>query len=151
MTIQPHELADMHLEGQAETMPDQYVSGVIARLRANAEFVEIADPRYHDMRYPASAMRDGVAAIEQLRTDLEEERAIVNRIWDMFGRPSYESLKGRSIYDLIAEAIEQQSRAASAADLLEALELLIPAVTKTELFAAELEQARAALLKAKGA
>lgn len=31
----------------------------------------------------------------------EEEKAIVNRIWSMFGNPSYKELNWRSIYDLI--------------------------------------------------
>lgn len=29
--------------------------------------------------------------------------AIVDRIWDIFGRPSYDELAGRSIYDLVTE------------------------------------------------
>lgn len=47
--------------------------------------------------------------ILQLEADLREERAIVDRIWNMFGRPSYEELNGRTIYDLIADV---QKRAA---------------------------------------
>lgn len=41
--------------------------------------------------------------IERLTAELKEERAIVDRIWALFGTPSYEELKGRSIYDLISE------------------------------------------------
>lgn len=40
---------------------------------------------------------------KELERRLRDETAIVDRIWDMFGRPSYEELAGRSIYDLIAE------------------------------------------------
>lgn len=38
-----------------------------------------------------------------------EEAAIVDKIWDLFGRPSYKDLNGRSIYDLITDV---QQRAA---------------------------------------
>lgn len=36
-----------------------------------------------------------------LEARLAEEIAIVDRIWDIYGRPTYEQLAGRSIYDLI--------------------------------------------------
>ena len=42
-----------------------------------------------------------IAAIRSLQAQLEGERGIVNRIWAIFGSPSYKELKGRSIYDLI--------------------------------------------------
>lgn len=35
--------------------------------------------------------------------DYEHEKQIVSNIWTLLGNPSYESLKGRTIYDLIAE------------------------------------------------
>lgn len=42
-----------------------------------------------------------LAYIERIERERDEEKAIVDRIWDMLGRPSYEELAGRSIYDLI--------------------------------------------------
>lgn len=33
--------------------------------------------------------------------DWQEEHDIVDRIWEIYGSPSYESLGGKSIYDLI--------------------------------------------------
>lgn len=38
---------------------------------------------------------------EERDTELQTEKDIVNRIWAIFGNPSYEELNGRSIYDLI--------------------------------------------------
>ena len=38
-----------------------------------------------------------------LETELAAESAIVSRIWTQLGSPTYEQLKGRSIYDLIDE------------------------------------------------
>ena len=38
-----------------------------------------------------------------LERELAHERAIVSRIWVQLGSPTYEQLKGRSIYDLIDE------------------------------------------------
>jgi restriction endonuclease len=39
-----------------------------------------------------------------------EEKAIVDRIWDIFGRPSYESLHGKTIYDLITDLQQENDR-----------------------------------------
>ena len=41
--------------------------------------------------------------MEMLEREFAAERAIVSRIWVQLGSPSYEQLKGRSIYDLIDE------------------------------------------------
>jgi len=41
--------------------------------------------------------------IENLEFNFKEEQKIVDRIWQILGSPSYESLKGRSIFDLITE------------------------------------------------
>ena len=43
------------------------------------------------------------AALAEAQRRAADETAIVDRIWDQFGRPSYEELNGRSIYDLISE------------------------------------------------
>ena len=53
--------------------------------------------------------------------ELAEETKIVDRIWDMFGRPTYKELAGRSIYDLISglqrELAEERALLDGAADL----------------------------------
>jgi hypothetical protein len=56
------------------------------------------------------------AEVSSLRSQLKEETAIVDRILDIFGRPSYEELKGRSIYDLILELKAQLASRDSAED-----------------------------------
>lgn len=57
-----------------------------------------------------------------------EEVAIVNRIWAIFGTPSYEELQGKMIYDLVQAAQNEsqkyraaEERAAAMADLLRRL------------------------------
>jgi len=45
-----------------------------------------------------TALKKEIAA---LKVELADEKAIVDRIWAIFGTPSYEELKGRSIYDMI--------------------------------------------------
>lgn len=54
---------------------------------------------YHDLR---AAMQRAEEARDSAQRALEEERAIVDRIWDIFGRPDYKSLNGKTIYDLVA-------------------------------------------------
>src|SRR5229473_4803677 len=61
-----------------------------------------ADRQRDDDLFICDAVEDAASEIAALRSRLAEETAIVDRIWDMLGRPSYEELKGRSIYDLIA-------------------------------------------------
>ena len=53
------------------------------------------------------ALREGARVVElkaraeRAEAELATERAIVSRIWTQLGSPTYEQLKGRSIYDLI--------------------------------------------------
>ena len=50
---------------------------------------------------------DLIALRDALERQLADETKIVDRIWDLYGRPSYESLNGRSLVDLIAETQRQ--------------------------------------------
>lgn len=51
--------------------------------------------------------RDMRQEIMSLRSRYREEAAIVGRIWSMYGDPTYEQLKGLSIYDLITQTFKQ--------------------------------------------
>jgi hypothetical protein len=44
--------------------------------------------------------------IKVLESQLAEEKAIVTRIWEMFGNPAYEFLDGKSIYDLVQDGLD---------------------------------------------
>lgn len=44
------------------------------------------------------------AEAKHLRTLNDDAHAVIARIWAIFGNPSYEELKGRTIYDLVQEA-----------------------------------------------
>ena len=44
--------------------------------------------------------------IKVLESQLAEEKAIVSRIWSMFGNPAYEFLDGKSIYDLVQDGLD---------------------------------------------
>ncbi len=46
------------------------------------------------------------AHIESLEAQLAEEKAIITRIWEMFGNPSYPFLDGRSIYDQVQDGLD---------------------------------------------
>lgn len=50
--------------------------------------------------------------VDWLITAYKEEKAIVTRIWEILGNPSYEELNGRSIYDLISE-IQKEAKMAN--------------------------------------
>lgn len=43
------------------------------------------------------------AALNEVSDKLRDESAIVRRIWQILGSPTYEDLDGRSIYDLITD------------------------------------------------
>jgi hypothetical protein len=49
------------------------------------------------------------AQLETVHAQLAEQTAIVDRIWDQFGRPDCGDLKGRSIHDLIQEVIDSNA------------------------------------------
>jgi cell division septum initiation protein DivIVA len=74
------------------------MSDLVDELNAEAARITQYTNRGGDGLLHAAADR-----IEQLERELAEEKSIVDRIWDQLGRPSYEALKGRSIYDLIDE------------------------------------------------
>lgn len=54
-----------------------------------------------DRKRWADALAAKDAEIDRLRAALDEQTAIVARIWVLLGSPTYEQLAGRSIYDLI--------------------------------------------------
>ncbi len=57
------------------------------------------------LRDEVKSAADRLAALER---ELADSRAIVDRIWNIFGRPSYEALAGRSIYDLVQAAADAE-------------------------------------------
>jgi len=56
-----------------------------------------------ELKDRAAMMRDVMRERDAAEISLTAERAIVSRIWVQLGSPTYEQLKGRSIYDLIDE------------------------------------------------
>lgn len=68
-------------------------------------------PQSKSFGSPVTVQNAWAILARRLERRLREETAIVDRIWDLFGRPSYESLKGKSIYDLIQE-LQQRAEAA---------------------------------------
>ncbi len=66
-----------------------------------AAALDNARPGWHDLAN--RGVDAAVAVIQQFQRELREETAIVDRIWDLLGRPTYAALKGRSIYELITE------------------------------------------------
>ena len=73
--------------------------------------------------------------VHELQSALTEERAIVSRIWALFGNPTYKDLGGRSIYDLVQAAIDAKPLHTKIAELHEQLtdakEALIKIVSMT--------------------
>ena len=79
-----------------------FIEREAAQLRADVAMRNIVIEQMKDRVTSAeTALQLSYDHAEQLRADFEAEKAIVNRIWDQLGRPSYEELNGRSIYDLI--------------------------------------------------
>ena len=53
------------------------------------------------------------ARAERAEAEFETQRAIVARVWERLGSPTYASLNGRSIYDLVDEGVAARQEAAS--------------------------------------
>ena len=73
--------------------------------------------RQHEDAKAIAALRNSapalIEALEAARALAKVETAIVDRIWDQLGRPTYEELQGRSIHDLI-DALKEQAVKAEA-------------------------------------
>ena len=119
-----------------EALPTEHTAAVTAALEAAerrvaeireenealkedlASYMEIANAEANDCAVAQQCAREAEQRVS-------EETAIVNRIWSMFGNPSFDSLKGRSIYDLIAELQAAERRVGEAVTRVEELERLL--------------------------
>jgi hypothetical protein len=72
-----------------------------------------------DLRLALAAAQERA---ERAERQFEEEKLIVDRIWDQLGRPSYDALNGRGIYDLIDEL---KTALATAQERIVALESML--------------------------
>ena len=63
---------------------------------------QLAAQRLTDVEIAERHADTATAAMHAAERERDDERTIVNRIWEQLGAPSYASLSGRSIYDLIA-------------------------------------------------
>jgi len=50
-------------------------------------------------------------ALERVTRERDEEKEIVSRVWEILGSPSFASLRGRSMYDLLQETISAHNDA----------------------------------------
>jgi len=73
------------------------IKAILTEEKARAERAEA------ELKDRAAMMRDVMRERDAAEISLTAERAIVSRIWVQLGSPTYEQLKGRSIYDLIDE------------------------------------------------
>ncbi len=76
---------------------------------------ESGTPRSWAAHFWANQGDLGIACVpldvaENLERDLAEERRIVDRIWAIFGSPTYEELQGKSIYDLVQAAHDESQK-----------------------------------------
>lgn len=55
---------------------------------------------------PRATMNEALTGDYVRYEDYDEEWGIVNRIWEMFGNPAYDSLDGRSIYDFVQDGLD---------------------------------------------
>lgn len=85
-------------------------------------------------------LRKQIAHLEALNKDAH---AIIDRIWDIFGRPSYEELAGRTIYDMVKNAVEWERETAAVNEQM--VGLLQDRSAENEKQKAEIARLRAAL------
>ena len=75
------------------------------------------------LHYPGimSEAKKDAKILFSLKNLYEEEKQIVTRIWEFLGSPSFEELKGRTLYDLIREKEEELQRLQTRCGLMEQL------------------------------
>lgn len=92
------------------------IADELQRLRADCGIYKAGFDIYREIRqrFGIDQGESVIKFIDSLRAELaalqeryDEEVAIVNRIWAIFGTPSYEELEGRTIYDLVQAAQNQ--------------------------------------------
>ena len=78
-----------------------------AEMQIRAETAErLVISRDKDISALSRALTTGQEQFETMKLSRDEEKAIVNRIWGMFGNPAYEFLDGKSIYDLVQDGLD---------------------------------------------
>ena len=88
----------------ADMTTGRITAGGVAELRAQVERLRSDRDCEKRLRKDADELReDAIERAERAEAELKAERAIVSRIWTQLGSPTYEQLRGRSIYDLISE------------------------------------------------
>ena len=53
------------------------------------------------------------AEIEHLKSLNNDAHAIIDKIWAIFGTPTYEQLEGRTIYDMVQNCVDREREAAA--------------------------------------
>ena len=88
----------------ADMTTGRITAGGVAELRAQVERLRSDRDCEKRLRKDADELReDAIERAERAEAELKAERDIVSRIWTQLGSPTYEQLRGRSIYDLISE------------------------------------------------
>lgn len=73
------------------------------------------------MKTPTDELLELRGQLEVAEQERNEECAIVSRIWTILRNPSYESLKGRSIYDIVETLQAEHQQALARAQQAEAV------------------------------
>ena len=102
-------------ETPAAPLSPQEASAATPAAELERQIMYSGEPKNEREWWAAREIERLRARNEALTAERDEERGIVDRIWDLFGRPSYAELNGRSIYDLItalqarAESLERRN------------------------------------------
>ena len=104
--------AAQDVEGELESTKERALTLANSLDQAQTELAELKESVlvqqiFSDDRIRANAAEAELKAEQDIRVineiELKVSRAIVSKIWVQLGSPTYEQLKGRSIYDLIDE------------------------------------------------
>lgn len=83
---------------------------MIKPLTLSQRLLERADASDEDCRTDdGDIMREADEALKAKDAEIDIAHAVVSRIWSIFGNPSYEALAGRTIYDLVQQAVDRSA------------------------------------------
>lgn len=98
------------LERMCRPLDDTILPSAGATASGDARCMEIIRNYVEDLEAKVQFHDELDRSLSYAHDSLKQRTAIIDRIWDIFGRPTYADLEGRTIYDVATEARDDAKR-----------------------------------------
>lgn len=104
------DLAQWALERMSRPLDDTILPSTGATASGDARCMEIIRNYIADLEAKVRFHDELDRSLSYAHDSLKQRTAIIDRIWDILGRPTYEALEGRTIYDLVTDIRDDARR-----------------------------------------